>query len=247
MTEAEWLVCDDPQLMLAFLRGQMSDRKLRHFAVACVARIQPLLTSPLVAEVVEAAERFADGLTSDEALQGTQARLTDSIDVLLRKWRAARDAGESEQPCVGRTYDALRLTFQVTRPDAREAAYYASSVACDVYAKTVNPGAASCDQEYRSSYQAEKRNQAHALRDLFGLLPFGPLPPFAPSVLAWSDATIRRLAQAIYDERTFDRMPILADALEDAGCTDRAILDHCRGPGPHVRGCWVVDLLLGRE
>ena len=56
-----------------------------------------------------------------------------------------------------------------------------------------------------------------------------------------------QIAQAIYDDRAFDRMPILADALEDAGCTDRAILDHCRSEGPHVRGCWVVDLLLGKE
>jgi hypothetical protein len=54
------------------------------------------------------------------------------------------------------------------------------------------------------------------------------------------------MAQAIYNERGFDRLPILGDALEDAGCTDRDILDHCRGPGPHVRGCWAVDLLLGK-
>jgi hypothetical protein len=55
------------------------------------------------------------------------------------------------------------------------------------------------------------------------------------------------LAQGIYDERAFERLPILADALEDAGCTDAAILVHCRGPGPHVRGCWVVDLILGKQ
>ncbi len=55
------------------------------------------------------------------------------------------------------------------------------------------------------------------------------------------------LARSIYDDRAFDRLPVLADALEDAGCTDAAILDHCRGPGPHVRGCWVVDLILGKS
>jgi hypothetical protein len=58
---------------------------------------------------------------------------------------------------------------------------------------------------------------------------------------------VARLARGIYDDRAFDRLPILADALEDAGCHDTAILDHCRQPGPHVRGCWVVDLLLGKE
>jgi hypothetical protein len=59
----------------------------------------------------------------------------------------------------------------------------------------------------------------------------------------WNGGTILALAQAIYDERSFDRMPLLADMLEDAGCTDAALLDHCRGPEPHVKGCWVVDLL----
>jgi hypothetical protein len=55
------------------------------------------------------------------------------------------------------------------------------------------------------------------------------------------------LARMIYEERSFDQMPELADALEAAGCTDEDILAHCRGPGEHARGCWVVDLLLGKE
>jgi hypothetical protein len=59
--------------------------------------------------------------------------------------------------------------------------------------------------------------------------------------------TVKQLAESIYQERAFDRLPILADALEEVGCTDAAILEHCRGPGPHVRGCWVVDLLTGRQ
>jgi hypothetical protein len=58
---------------------------------------------------------------------------------------------------------------------------------------------------------------------------------------------VQKLAKSIYDDRAFDHLPILADALEDAGCTDAAILEHCRGPGPHVRGCWVVDLILGKH
>ena len=64
---------------------------------------------------------------------------------------------------------------------------------------------------------------------------------------AWRTTTVASLAQAIYDERAFDRMPILADALEDAGCNNGDILRHCREPGEHVRGCWVVDLILGKE
>lgn len=65
-----------------------------------------------------------------------------------------------------------------------------------------------------------------------------------PVILAWNNTTVPRLAQAIYDGRAFDRLPILADTLEDAGCTDQDILAHCRSGGEHVRGCWVLDLLL---
>src|SRR5262249_16751582 len=64
--------------------------------------------------------------------------------------------------------------------------------------------------------------------------------------LRWNDRTIPRMAQATYDEKAWDRRGVLADALEDAGCSDASILDHLRGPGPHVRGCWAIDLLLGK-
>jgi hypothetical protein len=64
---------------------------------------------------------------------------------------------------------------------------------------------------------------------------------------AWLTSTVKQLAQSIYDEKAFERLPILADALEDAGCTSEDILNHCRQPGEHVRGCWVVDLVLGKE
>jgi hypothetical protein len=83
------------------------------------------------------------------------------------------------------------------------------------------------------------------VRDLFGN-PFRPSPPPPPAVLAWNDGTIPRIAQAIYDKRAFDRLPILADALEEAGCTNQDMLGHCRSGGEHVRGCWAVDLILGR-
>jgi hypothetical protein len=83
--------------------------------------------------------------------------------------------------------------------------------------------------------------QATFLRDIFS-------NPFRPVAVdpAWLTSTVVALARSIYDERAFDRLPILADALEDAGCDSADVLDHCRGDGPHVRGCWVVDLLLGK-
>jgi hypothetical protein len=86
-----------------------------------------------------------------------------------------------------------------------------------------------------------KATQSTLIRCIFG-------NPFCPVVIAttWQTRNVVALAQAIYDERAFDRMPFLADALEDVGCTNAEILAHCRGPGPHVKGCWVLDLLLGK-
>lgn len=80
------------------------------------------------------------------------------------------------------------------------------------------------------------------LHDIFGS-PFRPTA-FSPE---WHTSTVLALAQGMYASRDFAAMPILADALQDAGCDDADILGHCRGPGPHVRGCWVVDQVLGKE
>lgn len=94
--------------------------------------------------------------------------------------------------------------------------------------------------------------QVAILRCIFGN-PFRRTP-IEPTWLTWNGGAILQLAQVILDERRLpegrlevDRLAILADALEEAGCTDAAILTHLRGPGPHVRGCWVLDLLLGKE
>jgi hypothetical protein len=92
----------------------------------------------------------------------------------------------------------------------------------------------------------EARAQADLLRDLFGN-PFRR-PRVKRTWLKWDGGTVVRVARAAYDGRAFDRLPVLADALDEAGCTDDAILGHCRGGGgAHVRGCWAVDLLLGKE
>ena len=79
-------------------------------------------------------------------------------------------------------------------------------------------------------------------RDTYGPLLFRSVP----FDFGWISPTVHSLAQAIYDDRAFDRMPILGDALKDAGCTNQEILSHCRGSGPHAKGCWVLDLLLGK-
>jgi hypothetical protein len=100
--------------------------------------------------------------------------------------------------------------------------------------------------EQDSAWLTERKAHAFLVRDVFGN-PFRPAPTLAPSVLSWDSGTVPNLATAIYEERAFNRLPILADALEDAGCSDAAILGHCRGGGEHARGCWVVDLVLGKE
>jgi hypothetical protein len=91
---------------------------------------------------------------------------------------------------------------------------------------------------------SDKTCQVALLLDIFGN-PFRPVT-LDPAVLTWNGGTVPKLAQAIYDERRFSDLPILADAIEEAGCSEPAILTHCRSEGPHVRGCWVVDLILGK-
>jgi hypothetical protein len=88
----------------------------------------------------------------------------------------------------------------------------------------------------------EAKAQAELLRDLVG-------NPFRPAALdpSWLTAAVKALAQVIYEERRFADMPVLADALEEAGCTNADILAHCRSGGEHARGCWVVDLILAKR
>jgi hypothetical protein len=98
---------------------------------------------------------------------------------------------------------------------------------------------------YTTGHDREALPQLDLLRDIFGN-PSRSVP-VDPSWLAWNDRTVLKLAQAIYAEQAFDGLPILADALEEAGCVSSDLLAHCRSAGPHVRGCWVVDCLLGQE
>jgi hypothetical protein len=98
------------------------------------------------------------------------------------------------------------------------------------------------ENEVAAAYNAESAAQTALVRDLFGS-PFRPAPFPEPSWLGWNDGTPVKMAQAIYDDRAFDRLLVLADALEEAGCPDPDMLAHCRQPGEHVRGCWVVDLV----
>ena len=94
---------------------------------------------------------------------------------------------------------------------------------------------------YGAIYGEVSQSEANLMRDIFG-------NPFRPVTLdpRWLSSTVLDLARTIYDERVFERMPILGDALMDSGCDSEEIIKHCQGTGPHVRGCWVVDLILGK-
>jgi hypothetical protein len=125
-------------------------------------------------------------------------------------------------------------------PQERDAAH-AAEAASD---PSENLGILTSDYAMDAAGHLVRQAQHSLLLELLG-------PPFClidinPAWLTWNYGTVQKIAQAIYDERAFDRMPILADALEEAGCTSQDILTHCRQPGEHVRGCWVVDLILGR-
>jgi hypothetical protein len=119
---------------------------------------------------------------------------------------------------------------------------------CVEVADRLADGLASADEleivlPWSLGHPLTEKQQPGLLHDIFGPLPFRPVTLDS----SWLTSTVTSLAQAIYDERAFDRMPILGDALEDAGCDNASMLEHCRSGGEHVRGCWVVDLVLGKE
>jgi hypothetical protein len=210
MTESEWLTAKDPRPLFREVQHTAGDRKVRLFACACCRQVWPRLAR-LSRAAVEAAERFADGAT-------TQAALT-------RKQNAAWEL--------------------VKRTEEQTADEYAATVAWQAAFRITE---ADPNTFLRRSTRAMARRNARAtllalLRDVFG----NPFRPAAvdPAWLGWQDGTARNLAVAIYNDRAFERLPILGDALEEAGCADAALLEHCRGPGPHTRGCWALDALLG--
>ncbi len=175
--------------------------------------------------------RMWNSMTKESHRKWVEAneRLADG-EISLEKWNSARwAAGQYQATMDIRRYATLEEAF---RDDALEEAW--GLVRSDVGLE-------------------DTRENASVLRDIFGN-PFRPSPPLPPTVLRWSDGTVRRIAKGIYEDRkmpagTLDtaRLAILADALIDGGCQDEDLIAHCRSSGPHVRGCWAVDLILGKE
>ncbi|HEV3078366.1 MAG TPA: hypothetical protein VGY66_01245 [Gemmataceae bacterium] len=233
MTEAEWLRCGDPQKMIVYLRRQRRSgnaRRWRLFACACCRRIGPLLDDERSRQAVEVAERYADGLAS-RAEREVAGRASGEVSAV--RWR--------DGPVVA-AHDAAghAVATRVNAVAAADAASTARAVA-------VSTAATASDADgWDEAISKERQAQCDLLRCLFGN-PFRPPPRIDPALRVRNDGTVKKLAEAIYQGRSFDRLPILADALEDAGCDDAALLGHLRAPGPHVKGCWALDLILGKQ
>jgi hypothetical protein len=239
MTEAEWLGCDDPETMLEFVQGKVSERKLQLFAVACCRRISHLLKDKRSQDVIEVLEQFAEGEVREGALSEAEEAAGDV-------WHTA---AFSESGFSHAETDASHAVWEAVRfpQDAVEAASRSSALAATGWSKTHFTQEYTMEQT-RPYIPQERHVQAALLRDLLGPLPFRDVR-VPVSVLSWNDGCVVKLATAIYEEREFTpkRMGVLADALEDAGLKDEEVVRHCRQEGAHVRGCWVVDLLLGKS
>jgi hypothetical protein len=222
-----------------------SDRKLRLFACACCRRIWHMLEDRGW-QLVALAERYADGQASTAELQ--QARPSVDLRLMHLTLQGGSKAAKTATYAVGGAID--RDIAARCRVAARDAA---GAYAWDVAGSAKNASDATrWAPAWNAAEATELRRQVALLHDLFGNL-FRRVA-LASTWLTWHGGSIPQLARVIYDERELpsgyldnNRLAILADALEHAGCTDQDILGHLREPGPHVRGCWIVDLLLGKS
>jgi len=258
MTEQEWLACTDPEPMLEFLRDA-TGRKLRLFACACCRhtaffredewkrleehaarwqsrvyeRLERLFQPRWPSNMGTAVEWAKAGADLARRAADLAEQVADGLGDLaeLRALFPADDREEMEY-CYAGGADAARA--------AKSSAYLARHCARYVTTRSYPPGA-----RFRSpsepDYERERSAQSDLLRDIFG----NPFRPVAADP-SWLTSTVVELAHGVYAEKAFDRLPILADALQDAGCEQPDILAHCRQPDEHVRGCWPVDALLGK-
>ncbi len=213
MTEAEWLVCEDPEALVGWAHGYydgVSDRKLRLFACGCCRLIADLGSDSGWEEFVGVVERFADGAEGLDGVSAAFGRLS-----LFRRGRGDADWM------------------------ADSAAEHFARVGC---LDPLAPGAVEQVSRFARAARPDVRPAQVRLAHCILGNPFRPVAVDAHRITS----TVKALAEALYADRAFDRLPILADALEDAGCDSSDLLAHLRGPGPHARGCWALDLVLGR-
>jgi hypothetical protein len=222
MTENEWLECEDPYELL---RSLSRDSTLTISALPSHRQLRLFAVS--CAKLLAA--EFVDGRTRIAIEYAEQ-----SVD--RNQMEAARLLREIRSMCSTETYgsDSIEGFLALVMGDID--ALHAASEAARIADRWMT-------RDYANHSRTQKTQLRHQFHDIFGN-PFRRVA-FDPN---WRTATAVGLAQTMYDARDFNAMPILADALQDAGCEDAAILGHCRDAnGVHVRGCWVVDLVLGKS
>jgi hypothetical protein len=223
MTEEEWLTCTDPKVMLAHPGRKLSGRKMRLFSCACCRRVWNLMSDERLKKALDKLEGVADNARLD------QQRIEASKLAAAFRQQHYDEVGKEEEISI-----AAELWSTAQKAIWRVAAACGEGAAAAFAWANVS--------EFNKRQQEERKNQVQLLRDILG-------NPFRPITLnpSWLTSTVTTLAQQMYDSRDFSAMPILADALQDAGCDNEQILNHCRQPGVHVRGCFVVDLLLDKK
>jgi hypothetical protein len=217
MIESEWFTTENTKAMIDAVADKITARKFRLFMVAWCRRDWDRIQFPIVKEAVQLAERFADGNASKK-----------NLEAMFDRVRRA--------PIWG--WDHVRT---VVWPDSRQMAESAEQFCRQVGGWHIEPQP--FDPARHELFRQTLRLRNDMLRDIIG----NPYRPafFSPS---WRTDTAVTLAQQMYESRDFGAMPILADALQDAGCDNEDILNHCRDmTATHVRGCWVVDLVLGKN
>lgn len=231
MTETQWSTCPDSRKMFKVFGGgfgkMRNDPRLRRFAVECCRRVRHLITDDVFRAAADAGEAFADDPRNRKP----------TIPVMSK---AAIDGVRHLSRCVGTTDRHQLHAAKAAIATCGSTAWGAGFNAMREAAQALNQAKAdSCDP-------AELKYQADLLRCIFGSLLFHP-KSINPVWLSWNGGTVLSLAQSICETRSFGTLPVLADALEDAGCTDADTLSHLRGPGPHVPGCCSVELLFGKS
>src|SRR5262245_26472447 len=232
MSTSEWDRCAIPKLLFAQLGNSVSARKLRLIACACCRRVAHLFKDARCQRALEVNEAFADGEAAKRQLGTARRAAEEAFDRLDARGRA--------HPA---TFAACAVWYALRAGERGrdgfafpDAVWVASSVRLAGCA--AGPGKKSDRAALQGASKEERAAQAELIRDIVG-------NPFRTVTIdrRWRTSNVVDLARTIYDERAFERLPILADALMDAGCNDGDILDHCRRDGVHVRGCWVVDRL----
>lgn len=235
LTEAEWLSCQNPQAMLGVLKDarRLSERKLRLVAVACCRCVWDLLSNDASRCSVDCAERYVEAEIS--------AR--DLYSACLRASHAARSG-------QGATVEKNWAAAWVSVKDPLNAARSVLQATSAGYLH-VNRGME--PHEWHTVPGMNRAEQTSVLREVFSN-PFALLPQIDPAHLAWQDETPVKLARSAYDLRSLPsghldngRLAVLADSLEEAGLVNDEVLSHLRSAGPHYRGCWALDLVLGRQ